>query len=140
MSNKFEIILEYIKDLSVETPDVETLLFVKKNITKYKMNIDITSKALKDKMIEVNTKLAFEDKKNNEKKTFFEIVYSSIVKINGEIKNKKEMEKIILCDIQNKIYPKLEKIFLNLLKDSGYPEVKFEKRIDFEKLYNEKFN
>ena len=104
------------------------------------MNIDITSKALKDKMIEVNTKLAFEDKKNNEKKTFFEIVYSSIVKINGEIKNKKEMEKIILCDIQNKIYPKLEKIFLNLLKDSGYPEVKFEKSIDFEKLYNEKFN
>ena len=140
MSNKFEIILEYIKDLSVETPNVETLLFVKKNITKYKMNIDISSKALKDKMIEVNTKLAFEDKKNNEKKTFFEIVYSSIVKINGEIKNKKEMEKIILCDIQNKIYPKLEKIFLNLLKDSGYPGVKFEKRIDFEKLYNERFN
>ena len=140
MSNKFEIILEYIKDLSVETPDVETLLYVKKNITKYKMNIDITSKALKNKMIEVNTKLAFEDKKNNEKKTFFEIVYSSIVKINGEIKNKKEMEKIIVCDIQNKIYPKLEKIFLNLLKDSGYPEVKFEKRIDFEKLYNERFN
>jgi len=140
MSNKFEIILEYIKDLSVETPNVETLLFVKKNITKYKMNIDITSKALKDKMIEVNTKLAFEDKKNNEKKTFFEIVYSSIAKINGEIKNKKEMEKIILCDVQNKIYPKLEKIFLNLLKDSGYPEVKLEKKIDFEKLYNEKFN
>ena len=140
MSNKFEIILEYIKDLSVETPDVETLLFVRKNMTKYKMNIDITSKALKDKMIEVNTKLAFEDKKNNEKKTFFEIVYSSIVKINGEIKNKKEMEKIILCDIQNKIYPKLERIFLNLLKDSGYPGVKFEKRIDFEKLYNERFN
>ena len=140
MSNKFEIILEYIKDLSVETPNVETLLFVKKNITKYKMNIDISSKALKDKMIEVNTKLAFEDKKNNEKKTFFEIVYSSIVKINGEIKNKKEMEKIILCDIQNKIYPKLEKIFLNLLKDSGYPGVNFEKKIDFEKLYNERFN
>ena len=79
-------------------------------------------------------------KKNNEKKTFFEIVYSSIVKINGEIKNKKEMEKIIVCDIQNKIYPKLEKIFLNLLKDSGYPGVKFEKRIDFEKLYNARFN
>ena len=118
MSNKFEIILEYIKDLSVETPDVETLLYVKKNITKYKMNIDITSKALKNKMIEVNTKLAFEDKKNNEKKTFFEIVYSSIVKINGEIKNKKEMEKIILCDIQIKIYPKLDskKIFCHWLK------------------------
>ena len=104
------------------------------------MNIDISSKTLKNKMIEVNTKLAFEDKKNNEKKTFFEIIYSSIVKINGEIKNKKEMEKIIVCDIQNKIYPKLEKIFLNLLKDSGYPGVKFEKRIDFEKLYNERFN
>ena len=140
MSSKFEILLEYIKDLSVETPNVETLLYVKKNITKYKMNIDISSKTLKNKMIEVNTKLAFEDKKNNEKKTFFEIIYSSIVKINGEIKNKKEMEKIIVCDIQNKIYPKLEKIFLNLLKDSGYPGVKFEKRIDFEKLYNERFN
>ena len=140
MSNKFEIILDFVKDLSVETPDAETLVFVRKNISNYQMNIDITSKVLKNKMIEVNTKLIFQDKKNSEKKSFFEIIYASIVKINTEIKDKKEMEKIILCDVQTKIYPKLENIFLNLLKVSGFPDINFEKKIDFEKLYMERSN
>tara|TARA_Y100000590_G_scaffold425565_1_gene533700 strand:- start:1186 stop:1608 length:423 start_codon:yes stop_codon:yes gene_type:complete len=140
MSEKFEIILEFIKDLSSETPDAETCLFVRNNISNYLMNIDIHSRALKNKMIEVNTKLTFQDNGKSEKKSFFEIVYSSIVKIKDEVKEKKDMEKIILCDVQNKIYPKLEKIFLDLMKDSGYPGVKFEKKVDFEKLYTEKIN
>ena len=140
MPDNFKIILEYIKDLSVETPDAETLIYVKDNILKYQMNIGITSQALKNKMIEVNTKLTFQDKDNSKKKSFFEIIYATIIKIDDKIKDKKEMEKIILCDLQVKIYSKLERIFLNLIKDSGYPEIKFDKKVDFEKLYNQRIN
>jgi preprotein translocase subunit SecB len=140
MTENFEILAQYIKDMSSETPDVQTYLFAKENISKYSLNIDINSKPLKNKHIEVNTTLKFEDKEPNEKKSHFEIIYASIVRIDEEVKNKKDLEKIILCDVQNKIYPNLEKIFLNLLHDSGFPEVKLEKKIDFDKLYNEKFN
>ena len=140
MTEKYKILGKYIKDLSSETKDVETYLFVRDNISKYQLGIDITSKALKNKMIEVNTKLKFQDKAENLKKSHFEIVFSTIVKINEEIKEKKELEKIILCDVQIEIYPDLEKSLLDLLHNSGYPEIKFEKKIDFEKLYNQKFN
>jgi|TARA_B100001146_G_C16138803_1_gene415772 preprotein translocase subunit SecB len=140
MTESFKILAEFVKDMSSETPDIQTYLFVKENIPKYQLNIDITSKVLKNKLIEVNTTLKFEDKEPNEKKSYFEIVYSSVVKINETIKDKKELEKIILCDVQNKIYPNLEKTFINLLDDSGFPGVKIEKKIDFNKLYNEKFN
>ena len=140
MTESFKILAEFVKDMSSETPDIQTYLFVKENIPKYQLNIDINSKALKNKLIEVNTTLKFEDKEPNEKKSYFEIVYSSVIKINETIKDKKELEKIILCDVQNKIYPNLEKTFINLLDDSGFPGVKIEKKIDFDKLYNEKFN
>ena len=140
MTENFKILAEFVKDISSETPDIQSYIFVKENISKYKLNIDITSKAIKDKMIEVNTTLKFEDKELNEKKSYFEIVYASVVKINDEVKDKKEFERILLCDVQNKIYPNLEKTFLNLLHNSGFPEIKLDKRIDFDKLYNEKFN
>ena len=140
MTEKFEILAEFIKDMSSETPDAQTYLFVKDNISKYHLNIDINSKALKNKLIEINTILRFEDKEPNEKKSHFEIIYASIVKVDEEIKGKKDLEKIILCDVQNKIYPNLEKAFLNLLNDSGFPGIKLEKKIDFNKLYNEKNN
>ena len=140
MTEKYKILGRFIKDMSSETPDIETYLFVKHYIPKYQLNIDINSKAIKDKMIEVNTTLKFEDKENNKKKSFFEIVFSTIVKISDEVKEKKELEKIILCDVQNDIYPNIEKAFLNLISDSGYPGIKFEKKVDFEKLYNQKFN
>ena len=140
MTEKFKILAKFIKDASSETPDVETYLFVKDNISKYQLNIDITSKPLKNKMIEVNTVLKFEDKESNKKRSHFEIVYVSIVRVSDEIKDKKSMEKIILCDIQNEIYPDLENSFLNLIHNSGYPNIKLEKKVDFDKLYNEKFN
>ena len=140
MTKKFKILSEFIKDMSSETPDVESYLFVKDQISKYQLNIDINSKPLKNKMIEVNTILRFTDKELNEKKSNFEIIYATIVKVNDEIKSKKDLEKIILCDVQNKIFPNLEKSFLNLLNDSGYSGVKLEKKIDFEKLYKEKFS
>jgi len=140
MTENFKILAEFIKDISGETPDIKTYLFVKENISKYQLYIDINSKPLKNKMIEVNTTLKFDDKEINEKKSYFEIVYTSIVKINDEITDKKILERIILCDVQNKIYPNLKKTFLDLLHNSGFPEVKLEKPIDFNKLYNEKFN
>ena len=140
MNEQFQILTSFIKDISVETPDVQTYLFVKENISKYHLNIDITSKALKNKMVEVSTILKFEDKEPNEKKSYFEIIYISIIKVDEKIKDKKELEKIILCDLQNQIYPKIEKAFLNILNDSGFPGVKFEKKIDFNKLYKERLS
>ena len=140
MTKKYKILAKYIKDLSSETPDIETYLFVKDHIGQYQLGIDITSKALKDKVIEINTTLKFEDKKNSKKKSYFEIVFATIIKMNEDTKDRKELEKIILCDVQIDIYPDLEKSLLDVLHDSGYPEVKIEKKIDFENLYNQKFN
>ena len=140
MTEKFKILAKYIKDLSSETPDIETYLFVKENISKYQLNIDITSKALKNKLVEINTTLKFEDKEQNEKKSYYEIVYATIIKVSDEIKEKKQLEKIILCDVPSKIYPDLEISFLNLMHNSGHPGIKIKKKIDFNKLYNERFN
>ena len=140
MTENFKILAEFVKDISSETHDIQTYIFVKENIAKYQVNIDINSKALKNKMIEVNTTLKFEDKEPNEKKSYFEIVYASIIKVNEEVKDKKDLERILLCDVQNKIYPNLEKTFLNLLHNSGFPEIKLDKKIDFTQLYKQKSN
>ena len=140
MTEKYKILGSYIKDLSSETPNIETYLFVRDNISKYQLGIDINSKALKNKMIEINTTFKFEDKNNSEKKSYFEIVYSTIIQVEEGIEDKKQLEKIILCDVQNKIYPQLEKSLLDLLHNSGYPGIKFEKKVDFESLYNQRFN
>jgi preprotein translocase subunit SecB len=140
MTKKYKILGKYIKDMSSETPDIETYIFVRDYISKYQLNIDINSKALKNKMIEINTILKFEDKQDNKKKSYFEINYSTIIKVEKEIKEKKDLEKIILCDVQTEIYPELEKSLLNLLHDSGYPDVKFEKKVDFEQLYTQRLN
>ena len=140
MTEKFKILGKYIKDMSSETKDPETYIFVKDNISKYQLDLNINSKALKNKMIEVSTMMKFEDKENSKYKSIFEMTYATIIQVNDDVKEKKELEKIILCDIQIKIYPDLEKSFLNLINNSGYPNVKFEKKIDFEKLYYQKFN
>ena len=140
MTDKYKILGKYIKDMSSETLDVETYIFVKNQISKYQLDIDINSKALKDKMIEINTILKYTDKEESKKKSYFEINFATIVKINDDVKDKKILEKIILCDVQTEIYPDLEKSLLDLLHNSGYPGVKFEKKIDFEKLYNQRFN
>ena len=139
MTENFKILTEFIKDMSSETKDIPTYLFVKDNISKYHLNIDITSKPHKNKLIEVNTCLKFEDKEENKKKSYFEIIYASIIKIDEDIKEKKDLEKIILCDVQNQIYQNIEKAFLNLLNSSGYKGVSL-KKVDFDKLYNERFN
>ena len=140
MTKKFKILGRYIKDLSSETPDVETYIFVKDRIGKYQLDIDIKSKAVKNKMVEVDTKFKFEDKEQSKKKSYFEMVYSTIIKVDDDVVDKKELEKIILCDVQIEIYPELEKSLLNLLHNSGYPDIKFEKKVDFEGLYKKRFN
>ena len=140
MTEKFKILAKYIKDMSSETPDIETYIYVRDYISKYKLNIDIKSKALKNKMIEIDVILKFEDKETNKKRSYFEIVYSVVAKIDEEVKEKKDLEKIILCDIPTEIYPDLENAFLNLIHNSGHPSIKLEKKIDFNKLYNERFN
>ena len=140
MTKKYNIVGKYIKDMSSETPDIETYLFVRDRISKYQLGIDINSKALKKKHIEVNTSLKFEEKELKEKKSHFEILFSTIIKIDEQVKEKKDLEKIVLCDVQTEIYPDLEKSLLDLLHNSGYPGVKFEKKIDFENLYNQRFN
>ena len=140
MSEKFKILSSYIKDMSSETPDVESFLYTKDNISKYELDINIDSKPLKNKLIEINTTLKFEDKEPNEKKSYYEIVYSTIIRVNDDIKEKKDLERIILCDVPTIIYPDLEKAFLNLVHASGHPNIKLEKKVDFNKLYNERFN
>ena len=140
MTEKFKILTKYVKDMSVETPNTETYLFVKECISKYKLNIDIKSNLIKNKLIEINIRFIFEDKEANEKKSHFEIVYAVVTKINETVNDKKELEKIILCDVPNLVYPDLEKVFLSLIHNAGYPALKFEKKVDFYKLFNDRFN
>ena len=140
MTENYKILAEFVRDMSSETPDIETYLFVKDHISRYHLAININSKALKNQMIEVCTTLKYEDKEVSEKRSYFEINYATIIKLNEEIKDKKVLEKMLLCDIQKEIYPRLEKALLNLIHDCGFADVKFTKKIDFEKLYKEKFN
>ena len=140
MSKKYKILSNFIKDMSSETPNVESYLFTKDNISKYELDIDINSNPLKNKLIEVNTCLKFNNKTRQEKKSYFEVIYTSIVRIEDGVTEKKDLQKIILCDVPTEIYEKIEKILLNILSDSGYPGIKFDKKINFNKLFTEKFN
>tara|TARA_X000000368_G_C22493847_1_gene477557 strand:+ start:44 stop:466 length:423 start_codon:yes stop_codon:yes gene_type:complete len=140
MSIKHQIILSFVKDLSVETPNAESLIFARENISKYSLKLDLNSKALKNKLIEVETKLTYEDKNKNKNKIFFEMIYATVVKIEEEKINQEEIKKFILCDLQTKIYPQIEKIFLSILRLSGFPDLQLNSKIDFNKLYNERKN
>ena len=140
MNENYKILSKFIKDISGETPDIETYLYVKDFISKYQLNIEINSKPLKAQIIEVNTLLKFHDTSESKKRSHFEMTYTSVIKLNEEIKDKKILQRIILCDVQKEIYPELEKALLNLLHTSGYPNIKFEKKVDFDELYNKQFN
>ncbi len=140
MTENYKIMSKFIKDISGETPNIETYIFVRDYISKYQLNIEINSKPLKTQIIEINTMLKFHDPSENKKKSHFEMTFTTVIKLNDEIKDKKILEKIILCDVQKDVYPEIEKSLLNLLHSSGYPNIKFEKKINFEELYNKKFN
>ncbi len=140
MTKEYEIILKYIKDISVEIANAETFIFSREYITKYSLGINITTKPLKDEMIEVITKINYKDPSNNKRKSYFEILYATVIKIKNKNLKKEELEKVILCDVQNEIYPGLEKIFLNMIKDAGFPDMKLDKKVDFEKLFQQRLN
>ena len=139
-TKKYEIVLKYVKDLSVEIPSPDTFIFSREYITKYSLGINITTNPLKNEMIEIITKLTYKDPSENKKKSFFEILFSTVIKINDKSLKKEELEKVILCDVQNEIYPELEKIFLGIIRDSGFPDLKLEKKINFEQLYQQRLN
>ena len=140
MTKNYEIILKYIKDLSVEIPNAETFVFSREYITKYSLGINITTNPLKDEMIEVITKVSYRDPTDNKRKSYFEIQYATVIKVIDKNLKKDQLERIILCDVQNEIYPGLEKIFLSIIKGAGFPDLKLEKKVDFEKLYQQKLN
>ena len=140
MTKEYEIILKYIKDISVEIANAETFIFSREYITKYSLGINITTKPLNDEMIEVITKINYKDPSNNKRKSYFEILYATVIKIKNKNLKKEELEKVILCDVQNEIYPGLEKIFLNIIKDAGFPDMKLDKKVDFEKLFQQRLN
>ena len=140
MTKKYKILAEFAKDVSYETPDIETYLRTKDNILKYHLTLDINSKFLKKKMIEVNIISKFQETNLEKKKSNFEITYAAIVRIDENVTDEKEIKKIVLSDVPNEIYPRLEDLFITLINKSGFPEIKIEKKVDFEKLYKEKFN
>ena len=141
MTKNYKILAKFVKDMSSETPDIDTYLFVKDNISNYTLGIDIKSKALKEKILQVETTLKYSEKnQNNNKKSFFEMVFATVIRLDESIKEKKDLKKIILCDLQNEIYPEIEKTFLSVLHGSGYPELNFQKKVDFEELYKKNQN
>ena len=140
MTKNYKILAKYVKDMSSETPDVDTYLFVKDNISNYSLNIDIKSKILKEKIIQVETTLTYSDKNQNKKKSIFVMVYATVIKIDDDLKDQKALGRVVLCDVQNEIYPDLEKLFLNILNGSGYEGLKFNKKVDFEELYKNNQN
>ena len=139
-TKNYEIIFKYVKDLSVEIPSPDTFIVSREYITNYSLGINITTNPLKNEMIEIITKLTYKDPSENKRKSFFEILFSTVIKINNKSLKKDELEKIILCDVQNEIYPELEKFFLGVIRDSGFPDLKLEKKINFEDLYQQKLN
>ena len=131
MENKYKIIVSYIQDLSVEIPSPESLLTIRNSIPEFQVKVDINSKPLKKKMIEVLTTLSYTNPNKKKETGFFQIKYATVIDILDLKIKKDELEKIVLCDLQTKIYPELEQKFLTILRNSGLPDLKFGKKIDF---------
>ena len=140
MKKNYKILVKFIKDMSIETPDVDSYLYVRDNISNYSLNIDIKSKLLKPKIIQIETSLKYADKSDNKKKSFFELVFATIIRLDEELKDTKDIAKIVLVDVQNEIYPELEKNFILAINNAGFPELRFNKKVDFENLYKKNKN
>ena len=140
MKKNYKILIKFIKDMSIETPDVDSYLYVRDNISNYSLNIDIKSKLLKPKIIQIETSLKYADKSDNKKKSFFELVFATVIRLDEEFKDTKDIAKIVLVDVQNEIYPELEKNFITAINNAGFPELKFNKKVNFEDLYKKSKN
>ena len=140
MTKKYKILAKFSKDISCETPNLETFLQTKENISKYQLNLDINSRPLKNEIIEVNIILKFHETNLERKRSNFEITYAAIARVDKNVTDKKEMEKIVLVKIPNEVFPKIEDLFISSIKKSGFPDISIERKIDFEKLHIEKKN
>ena len=132
----YKIIGKYIKNLDFSIPNPKTFFLLSKDIANYKINIDIKSNQVKEKIIEVQTTLSLLSIKDNSEKINTKIVYSTIIEITNEITNKKEIEKIILINVPSEIYPELRKIIVFVFEKSGLKDIKISENVDFQKLYN----
>ena len=132
----YKIIGKYIKNLDFKIPTPKVFSLLSKNISNYKINIDIKSNQLKDRIIEVETTLNLKPIKDDLEKISTEIIYSTIIELADEVTDKKEIEKIILINVPSTIYPELRKIFIFVFENSGFKDIKISNNIDFQKLYN----
>ena len=132
----YKIIGKYIKELDFNIPNPKTFFLLSKDISNYKINVDIKSSRTKQNIIEILISLSLSPTKEDFEIINTKIIYSTIVELESDKLSKEEMEKIILIKIPNKIYPELRKIFVFLFENSGFKDVKISKTVNFENLYN----
>ena len=135
MTKNYKILTSYVKDISSKINDTESYIYLKDNIPKYSLGIDINSIPLKNNMAEVNIKLNFSNKSEKDQKAYFEMTHSTVVRIDESAVNKDDLKKIFLSEVPTEVYPEIEKKFFDIVKSIGYPDIKLEKRIDFKDLF-----
>ena len=135
MTKNYKILTSYIKDISSQISGTENFIYLKDNIPKYSLGIDINSLPLKNNMAEVNVRLTFDNKTEKDKKAYFEMTHTTVVRVEETAVNKNELKKIFLSDVPTEIYPEIEKKFFEIVKSNGYPEIKLEKKINFQELF-----
>ena len=135
MTKNYKILTSYVKDISSKISGTENYIYLKDNIPKYSLGIDINSLPLKNNMAEVNIRLTFDNKNEKDKKAYFEMTHTTVVRVEESAVNKNELKKIFLSDVPTEVYPEIEKKFFEIVKSIGYPEIKLEKKINFQELF-----
>jgi len=135
MTKSYKILTSYVQDISSKISGTENFIYLKDNIPKYSLGIDINSLPLKNNMAEVNIRLTFDNKTEKDKKAYFEMTHTTVVRVEESAVNKDELKKIFLSDVPTEMYPEIEKKFFEIVRSIGYPEIKLEKKIDFQELF-----
>ena len=135
MTKNYKILTSYIRDISSKITGTENYIYLKDNIPKYSLGIDINSFPLKNNMAEVNLKLTFNNKSDQDKKVYFEMTHTTVIRVEESAVNKDELKKIFLSDVPTEMYPEIEKKFFEVVKTIGYPEIKLEKKINFKEMF-----
>ena len=135
MTKNYKILTSYVKDISSKISGTENFIYLKDNIPKYSLGIDINSLPLKNNMAEVNIRLTFDNKTEKDKKAYFEMTHTTVVRVEESAVNKDKLKKIFLSDVPTEMYPEIEKKFFEIVKSIGYPEIKLEKKINFQELF-----
>ena len=135
MTKNYKILTSYVKDISSKIGGTESYIYLKDNIPKYSLGIDINSIPLKNNMAEVNIKLTFSNRSEKDQKAYFEMTHSTVVRVDESAVNKDDLKKIFLSEVPTEMYPEIEKKFFEIVKSIGYPDIKLEKRIDFKDLF-----